>query len=651
MDKLANQQAAEPIDSVYQDLESQLMQNIIRHLRDWKQPIDSDRWLLKKLAEIGKLNKENLAIIAQASGLAVETAMQMLEAAADEAITEMEPAMKHVPRQALAGEVVEASKSRNVSQVMTNLQKQAKDTLNLCNTNMLYKARDAYQKVANTMASAFKEIENKQEYISTLGNYAAAVTHGMESRQQAVRKCIREFNNKGIPAFVDKRGREWTPEAYVNMAMRNTVKNTADEVQTARCRDYGVNLVAIDSHSGARPKCAKDQGKIYDLDNGSGYVEDLNGKKIQYYPWNSTSYGEPDGLLGINCGHHKYPFWPGLSLQRYFPVEDQEASDKLYQKTQVQRALERDVRKSKRECMLLDEAGDKEGFEAAAIQLKAKEAKLAAYVNADPELHRRKDREQVVGFDKSTSAKAVGANKRREKEKQAAGITTTAEVRDKKIKNYSSDKEQFDRYKKIFGDDIPDKLDEFQELKYNDSKKWAELKHDYRVLNSYEMNSGSMSNAKILELDQKAFDIKTKQFTGRAKRQQTNIAVMELDGEFKVANSQVNRVTDYGYINFKGDKEQIVLAKEKPQFDTITIGSHARDIDSEAKLFEYAATIAQDGKAHTINLLSEKCMCDSCLGVMEQFKAAYPNVSINAVSNKKERAVRNKNKPWESRKG
>lgn len=409
MDKLANQQAAEPIDSVYQDLESQLMQNIIRHLRDWKQPIDSDRWLLKKLAEIGKLNKENLAIIAQASGLAVETAMQMLEAAADEAITEMEPAMKHVPRQALAGEVVEASKSRNVSQVMTNLQKQAKDTLNLCNTNMLYKARDAYQKVANTMASAFKEIENKQEYISTLGNYAAAVTQGMESRQQAVRKCIQEFNNKGIPAFVDKRGREWTPEAYVNMAMRNTVKNTADEVQTARCRDYGVNLVAIDSHSGARPKCAKDQGKIYDLDNGSGYVEDLNGKKIQYYPWNSTSYGEPDGLLGINCGHHKYPFWPGLSLQRYFPVEDLEASDKLYQKTQVQRALERDVRKSKRECMLLDEAGDKEGFEAAAIRLKAKEAKLTAYVNADPELHRRKDREQVVGFDKSISAKAKGS--------------------------------------------------------------------------------------------------------------------------------------------------------------------------------------------------------------------------------------------------
>ena len=76
-----------------------------------------------------------------------------------------------------------------------------------------------------------------------------------------IQKCIREFNEKGIPAFIDKAGREWTPEAYVNMAVRNTIKNTADEVQTARCKDYGIRLIEIDSHSGARPKCEKTREK------------------------------------------------------------------------------------------------------------------------------------------------------------------------------------------------------------------------------------------------------------------------------------------------------------------------------------------------------------------------------------------------------
>lgn len=74
-------------------------------------------------------------------------------------------------------------------------------------------------------------------------------------------------------------------------------------------------------------------------------------------------------------------------------------------------------------------------------------------------------------------------------------------------------------------------------------------------------------------------------------------------------------------------------------------------MDSEAKLFEYAADIAKDGKEHTINMLSEKCMCDSCLGVMKQFKDKYPNVTVNVVSNKKERAEKNHNKPWDFRQG
>ena len=54
MGLLDNQMAAEAVDQVYMDLEAQLMQNIARHLSDWKQPIDSDRWLMQKLAEIGK---------------------------------------------------------------------------------------------------------------------------------------------------------------------------------------------------------------------------------------------------------------------------------------------------------------------------------------------------------------------------------------------------------------------------------------------------------------------------------------------------------------------------------------------------------------------------------------------------------------------
>lgn len=404
MNLLENQQMAETIDSIYIDLETQLMQNIARHLRDWDKPIDTDIWLMQKLAEIGKLNKENIRIIAQMSGLSLTAAERMLNEAAEEAIQSMEPGFRYLARRGLVEESVDAAKSKNVKQVMNSMRDQAKDSLNLTNTTMLYKAQKSFKTLVQETSKIALEIMN---------NNAAAVVTGAESRQQALRRTIKQFNEQGITGFVDKRGRNWTPEAYVNMCMRATSKNVAEEVQTARILDHGVNLILISSHSGARPKCAKDQGKIFDLNNESGVTEDLNGRKAKYYPWSSSSYGEPDGILGINCHHHKFPYIPGVSIQRYFPTEDMDANDRLYKQTQVQRALERDVRKQKRECMMFDTLGDKDAFENAAVKLKSKEAKLKNYVDTHDNLHRRKDREQVVGFDKRISAEAVAANKKK----------------------------------------------------------------------------------------------------------------------------------------------------------------------------------------------------------------------------------------------
>lgn len=442
MNILENQQLAEPVDGIYIDLETQILQNIARHLQGWEQPIDTDRWLMQKLAEIGKLNQENIRLIAKMSGLSQTAAERMLNEAAQDAINNMEPGLRYMAKRGLAEEAVQVDKSKNVKRVVHSFRKQAKDTLNMCNTVMLYKASEKYKGLVSNIA---------QEAWNILNSGAGGVVSGVESRQQAVRRCIRQLNDKGIPAFVDKRGREWTPEAYVNMAMRNTARSTAEEVQDARIRDAGCHLIQIDSHSGARPKCAKDQGKIFDLNNGSGYTEDLHGKKIRYYPWKSSSYGEPDGILGINCGHHKWPFIPGVNIQRHFPTEDMDANDKLYKQTQVQRALEREVRKQKRECMMLDAAGDQEGFEEASVKLKRTENKLKYYVKDTPGLHRRTDREQVVGFDKNVSAGAVS-------------------VAQKHYKDWA---------KSIGAEAGPKKLAGYYELKYNKESEESRLYRGY----------------------------------------------------------------------------------------------------------------------------------------------------------------------------
>lgn len=407
MNKLTNQQMAEEIDRSFLDIEDDLMRNIIRHIKEYDQPIDSDKWLMQKLTEIGKLNKENIRVIKKSTGISQTAIERMLENASQEAIDAIDPGLRKLAKKNLVKDGVKAPKSKNVKSVMTNVLNQAKEVHNKTNSNMLYMAKKAYEKLLYDIDFNAGQIKNKASFLRELGDEATAMVIGAKSRQEAMRSCIKRFNERGIPAFVDKAGREWTPEAYVNMAMRNTAKQVAEEVQTARCEDFGVNLISIDSHSGARAKCQKDQGKIFDLNNGSGETEDATGRKIKYYPWKSSSYGEPDGILGINCRHHKWPFVPGVNIHRYFPEEDTSADNLLYKQTQVQRQHEREVRKLKRECVLYNELGEDDWFKEASVRLKQKEAELKYYVDGNSKLHRRKDREQVVGFDRKVSAGAV----------------------------------------------------------------------------------------------------------------------------------------------------------------------------------------------------------------------------------------------------
>ena len=58
-----------------------------------------------------------------------------------------------------------------------------------------------------------------------------------------------------------------------------------------------------------------------------------------------------------------------------------------------------------------------------------------------------------------------------------------AEAEEKSIQNATSDKEQYERYREILGNDAPKHLADFQEMKYNDPEKWRFMKLDYQRRN------------------------------------------------------------------------------------------------------------------------------------------------------------------------
>ena len=388
MTKTQIQQMSQGLSDLYTGLETDLIANIAEYLQNGDIYSSTAQWKIQMLAQLGALDKANIRTISGYAGISPALLSQALETASLTAINELEGGFRQLVKDNIINGT-DVPVEDTMAKALAAYSKQAKNSLNMVNTVMLYKAKSITGKIINQVA----EIADKPEYIAMLNKAAGKVITGIESRQSAMRQCIQEMTDKGIPAFVDKLGREWSPEAYVNMNIRTTLSNTANTAQMERMNDYGINLVEVSSHSGARPKCAKYQSRIFDKSN----------KSEKYPHWKDTSYGQPDGLLGINCGHQVYPYIEGISVQRYFPYSKKE-NDEAYRLSQHQRELERRVRKSKRECMVLEKLGDAEGLKKASATLKSRKQALAKF-SADNNLPVRTDRTAVVGYNKSISAK------------------------------------------------------------------------------------------------------------------------------------------------------------------------------------------------------------------------------------------------------
>ena len=325
-----------PIVELYVKCENRLLSQIIKQAKKGADFSGKKlEWDMRKLNDLGGLTKGAVKTIAQTSKQANVLLNRILLEVAKKAIAESgytEP-------------------SQGVFRVVQALQSQAKSTLNIVNTTMLAGTQDSFGELVAVLNNERNKILNQS---------AVDLVTGTKTFQQNVAHTIKELSDNGINAFRDKAGRDWSPEGYVSMDMRTTSAKVAREAVQAQANDFNMNVFQVSSHAGARPKCAPYQGRFYSDNGTSGVIEDAHGNKYEYEPIERTSYGEPDGLFGINCGHDRIYVSEGFYNRREpLTAEQLEENRKTYERSQQQRAIERDIRKYQREADNLKEAGYK----------------------------------------------------------------------------------------------------------------------------------------------------------------------------------------------------------------------------------------------------------------------------------------------------
>ena len=291
-----------------------------------------------------------------------------------------------------------------------------------------------YQKCAGELQNLTLTTANTAQaaYLTACDRAYMQVSTGAMDYQTAIRRAIQGAAEEG--AFVlYPSGHRDRLDVAVRRSVLTGVGQTVRKLSEINAGDMGCDLMEITAHAGARPDHAEWQGMLVSL-SGKNAGRVIDGVRV--LSLKEIGYGTGEGFGGWNCRHDWYPYFEGISHRAYTDARLKALNEphidlgdgKLYtdyEVSQMQRELEREVRAAKRQVAAanaaVESAPDDAAKKAARADFTVQSVRLKA---AEKELHDfcgqtgfREDssRVWVNGFGRSTSQKAVWANKKAQK--------------------------------------------------------------------------------------------------------------------------------------------------------------------------------------------------------------------------------------------
>ena len=299
-----------------------------------------------------------------------------------------------------------------------------------------------------------------QVYINYLDNACYDIVTGAFDYGSVLRKVVTQLTNSGLRQIDYSSGRANRVDVAVRRAVMTAVSQITGKVSEYNAQKLGTEYFEVEWHAGARPTHAVWQGHVW--------------SKEQLY--SVCGLGTVTGLLGANCYHTYYPFFPGISERNWSddwleeqnrkenePREFQGKGYTLYEAKQRQRQMETAMRAQREKVCLLQHGGaDPDEI----ILQKAKyQGQLNEYSRFCRKMKLTEERERIYLDMKGR----VATNSKRQ----------NALFPREMIENASKDVAQYKRYKEVLGDCIGS-LVNFGQMKYNPifdnwkDKKWLQ---------------------------------------------------------------------------------------------------------------------------------------------------------------------------------
>ena len=230
------------------------------------------------------------------------------------------------------------------------------------------------------------------------------IQSGAISYNEAIKRSVKELADSGLKVVDYESGHR----DQIDVAARRAVMTGVSQIcakYTEQSAEYlETPYFEVSAHAGARDKPGpspwsshKDwQGRVYSVRAGDIYPS----------IYEVCGLGAVDGLEGANCRHRRFPWVEGVSERTYTDAQLEHIDDghgctfdgkdyTAYEATQMQRRIERTVRKLKREKAAYKAAGLHEDETAVNIRLRRLNAKYKAF-SAEAGLPEQPERMKVL---------------------------------------------------------------------------------------------------------------------------------------------------------------------------------------------------------------------------------------------------------------
>ena len=400
---------------LYGVVEIDILSDMARRISTYDYFIPAALHQNQKLQELGMVQKD---IIKRLSALTGQTQKELVELLSDASAESVEDDIEYYTR-------ADVYKPDKVDKEALYAQ---------LNSGLLQTEQAFFNITKTTARTATKQFER------ALDRAWLQISTGAFDYTAAIKSAITGLAEAGIGAIEYKSGKIDNIEVAVRRAVVTGANQTSLKTQEVLADELEIDLVEVSAHGGARPEHAKWQGKVFSR-NGRVTIDGVTYEDLR----KATGYGTGAGLGGWNCSHTFFPYVHGAS-RSWTDKELKALKEKKvtyngkkyteYEASQIQRGIEREIRKQKRTVAAIEAAGE----DASAERTKLRKAQKS-YT----------DFSEQTGM-KKQSARTMIATKKAERE--VAKANKTAGVTPSTTKAIEKQREQIPKLDKIGKTDI-----------------------------------------------------------------------------------------------------------------------------------------------------------------------------------------------------